>query len=109
MITKLLIFLFYIASSSFGLVFIKKSTGLFSFLFMAGNVLYIVGYIIWVSVILKMLPLSTAFPLASAGLLIASQIAGKLVLDEKVDIYNLVGCGFIILGFIIIFIKGDFQ
>lgn len=109
MLTKLIIFLFYIASSSFGLIFIKKSTGILSFLFIAGNFLYIVGYIIWVSVILKMLPLSTAFPLASAGLLIASQVAGKLVLNEKVDIYNLLGCGLIILGFIVIFSKGDFQ
>ncbi len=109
MLSKVLIFLFYIASSSFGLVFIKKSTGVLSLLFIAGNFLYIVGYVIWVSVILKMLPLSTAFPLASAGLLIASQIAGKVVLDEKVDIYNLIGCSLIILGFIVIFSKGDFQ
>lgn len=109
MLAKLSVFLFYIASSSFGLVFIKKSTETLSLFFIVGNFLYVVGYIIWVSVILKMLPLSTAFPLASAGLLIASQVAGKFVLDEKVDIYNLIGCGLIILGFIVIFSKGDFQ
>lgn len=109
MTNKILIFLFYIISSSFGLFFMKKSTGIMTLNFVFGNALYIVGYVIWVLIILKMLPLSTAFPLASAGLIITSQIIGFLFLEERINIYNILGCCLIFLGFVVIFIKGDFR
>jgi multidrug transporter EmrE-like cation transporter len=88
MIKSIAVLVAYLLSSSAGLLLIKKSTGVLTVDFILGNLLYIVGYVIWIGVILRLLPLSLAFPIASAGLLVASQLTGVIFLGEHFDIYN---------------------
>lgn len=107
LVYKSFILLFYIISSSVGFVLLKKASFL-SIEFFIGNILYIVGYLIWILIILKAFPLSIGFPLAAGGLLIASQLMGSIFLNEKLDIYNFVAIFFIILGLSILMYK-DFK
>ena len=100
----LLVFFAYILCSSAGFVLVKKSSEIASIYFVLGNALYVLGYIIWIGIILRSLPLSVAFPLASAGLLVASQIAGKIFLDENLDLYNLVSI-LLMLGGLLVLLK----
>ena len=101
-----IILLTYVLLSSLGFVLVKKSDVMLSAEFFIGNGLYVLGYVIWTLVILKKLPLSIAFPVASAGLLVASQIAGWYFFEERLDGYQAGAISFMLVGLSMLLIRG---
>lgn len=94
--------LIYIATSVSGLIFLKMSDGkLISYIGIAGIVLYGAGFLIWY-LILTRVSLSTAFPIAAGGLVVATQIAGYFILKENLSLFHLLGVLFIIVGISIV-------
>jgi drug/metabolite transporter (DMT)-like permease len=92
-----LLFIVYIASSCMGLFLIKAAPEWRSINFVAGVGLYGFGAILWL-VILRLLPLSLAFPIAAGGLIICTILTGKIFLHEELTALQLAGAAFIIAG-----------
>lgn len=101
MLKNLFFYILYAAISSFGLYEIKISNLTLNYNLILGGIFYVVGFLIWL-VILKMNPLSTAFPIAAGSLIIATQIIGFFFLSEGMDVRKLIGIILIILGFVFI-------
>ena len=87
----------YALISAYGLYRIKAATEIVSFGFLIGCILYGSGFLIWIY-ILRILPLSVAFPLAAGSLLIATQLFGVLLLKEPVPIAHVAGVVLILIG-----------
>mgnify|MGYP000161392187 CR=1 FL=1 len=94
---------FYAVISTFGLYLLKAAQEVQSFNFAVGAFCYGSGFIIWLF-ILRMYPLSVAFPAAAGTLIVATQVAGIVYLGEKANLTALIGSGFIILGIILMYI-----
>ncbi len=103
----LLVLLVYTVSSVSGLTLIKASTTSFSIPFVAGAALYGGGFLMWIFLILKMLPLSVGFPLASGMLIVGTQISGFYFLKESMSTTHLIGVGLIMAGICFIYASGD--
>lgn len=101
-----IVLLIYVLLSSLGFVLVKKSDVILSIEFFIGNGMYVLGYVIWTLVILKKLPLSIAFPVASAGLLIVSQLAGWYFFHERMDGYQAAAISFMLVGLSMLLIRG---
>lgn len=99
MLKNFILYFFYAVISSFGLYKIKTSGMALNMDLILGGIFYFSGFIIWL-VILKLNPLSNAFPIAAGALIIATQIIGFFFLSEQVNIGKLIGIILIILGFI---------
>ncbi len=102
MLKKTFIFLLYILISSFGLLRLKTSQKILDFDFVTGFSFYGLGFIFWLY-ILKSNPLSVAFPIASGGLIIATQVVGYLVLREQMSVTQIIGVMSIIIGITLIY------
>jgi len=102
----LFIFSIYIILSAYGLYKIKLANEYMSMGFVVGMACYFIGFIIWFY-ILKITPLSVAFPVAAGGLIIATTIFGVLLLNEAVDTYKIVGASLIIVGITFMSLAGD--
>ena len=75
-----------------------KSASLWSTpVFFAGALLYILGAAIWLA-ILRMYPLSIAFPVASGALMIGTTLISIFFLKEQVSTQHLLGIVFIMTG-----------
>ncbi|TNC79611.1 MAG: hypothetical protein C9356_18360 [Oleiphilus sp.] len=94
--------LFYAAVSAYGLYLLKASEHWKSMTFVLGFGLYGAGFLIWIF-ILRMFPLSIAFPAAAGALILATQIAGIIYLKEPVHASAMAGIGFIAIGIILIY------
>jgi drug/metabolite transporter (DMT)-like permease len=92
-----LLFFVYIASSCMGLFLIKAAPEWKSVKFLSGVGLYGFGAVLWL-IILRLLPLSLAFPIAAGGLIICTILTGKVFLHEEVTALQLAGAAFIIAG-----------
>lgn len=92
-----LIFIVYIFASAYGLYRIKLSTSFTDLHFFVGFGFYFAGFLIWFY-ILKITPLSVAFPIAAGGLILATTLIGVLFLNEGFGIYKLSGAALIIAG-----------
>ena len=101
--------LLYFCASSLGLLFLKKADNYQSLYFIFGNILYVGGYMIWALILIRAMPLSVAFPVASAGLLVSSQITGYLFLNEKLDLTNFLAITFMLIGLGILLSKVYFD
>lgn len=98
-------FLFaYVLISALGLLNLKQAAEIASKQFVAGFVLYGAGFVLWL-VILRALPLSSAFPLAAGCLVFATQLLGWWLLDEPYSAQQLAGCVFIVFGISLIYLK----
>ena len=64
---------------------------------------------IWALILIRAMPLSVAFPVASAGLLVSSQITGYLFLNEKLDLTNFLAIAFMLIGLGILLSKVYFD
>ena len=73
----------YVLLSIGGLTLVKMSQSIISIRFFSGLILYCLGFIIWIFLILRVMPLSRAFPLAAGALIIGSQLSGWFVLKEE--------------------------
>lgn len=93
------LFVFYLLCSCLGLYLIKSAPEWRSSVFLGGFCLYSAGAVLWL-VILRLLPLSFAFPVASGALIICTMITGKMFLGEHISASQLIGAGLIISGII---------
>ena len=91
----------YISSSCLGLYFLKAAEGWKTPLFATGLLLYGSGAVLWLF-ILRLLPLSFAFPVASGCLMIGTLLSGAILLGESVSAGHIVGSCMIIGGITII-------
>ena len=97
---KVAILVIYFLLSTFGLYHLK-SAQFFSFAFIGGFISYVLGFGLWM-LVLRLLPLSIAFPVAAGGLIITTQVAGYYFLNEKIALPQWIGLGlmFIAIGLI---------
>ncbi|MBN9506207.1 MAG: hypothetical protein J0I69_09280 [Altererythrobacter sp.] len=77
---------------------IKGAPSLVSSKWMVGVGLYVVGFVIWLGMILRIMPLSQAFPIAAGSLVVGTQVAGWLVLKERLTLPHLAGAVLIMAG-----------
>lgn len=93
----------YVVTSTAGLVLLKRSASLLTPMALAGLTLYLIGFGLWL-LLLGRLPLSTAFPLTCGALILATQVAGVLWLNERVGGWHLAGAGLIVVGLVVLFL-----
>ncbi len=96
---KAAILVAYVAVSLAGLYHMKRAEALLGWQFAAGFALYVAGFGMWLA-ILRLYPLSYAFPLASGALVVGTQLVGWLLLGETLALHRMIGVGFILLGLI---------
>jgi len=102
----LLIMAAYVTTSVAGLSLIKEATGLMTTKFLIGFVSYGAGFLIWILLLIRALPLSVAFPVSAGALIIGTQIAGAAYLRESLTKIHLLGVAAIMAGIVLIFAAG---
>lgn len=98
------IIVLYAIISSFGLYKMKVAASPLSFDAVAGFACYAAGFLIWL-IILRMLPLSVAFPSAAGVLVISTQIVGVYFLNEQLGVTHLTGIALILAGIGVMFVR----
>lgn len=91
------VFFVYALTSCAGLYLLKAAESLVSLKFVAGGALYVSGAAIWI-VILRLFPLSVAFPLASGMLMIGTTLSGYFLLGEELSPVQFLGVVLILIG-----------
>lgn len=94
----------YAGISSIGLYKLKVAASPLSFDAVIGFGCYAAGFFIWL-VILRMLPLSVAFPSAAGVLVISTQIVGVYFLQEQLAATHLAGIVLILGGLGLMFAR----
>lgn len=94
----------YALISAFGLYKIKAAEGLHDSALWFGAVAYGTGFLIWLF-ILRKFPLSTAFPIAAGGLILATQLMGHVFLKETMSATHLLGVALIVAGISVVFAR----
>ena len=92
----------YVAISVAGMVLIKGADTIWSAKGLTGFALYLAGFLVWIGVILRVMPLSQAFPMAAGALMLGTQLTGWLVLKERVGLPQVTGALLIIAGVILV-------
>jgi multidrug transporter EmrE-like cation transporter len=95
------LFVIYIITSCFGLYLIKAAEGWKTSAFVIGFVLYGSGAVIWM-VILRLMPLSFAFPIAAGSLMVGTMLTGVFFLSETITAWQIAGAFMIITGIVLI-------
>ena len=95
------LFVTYIGTSCIGLYLIKSSPTWKSAGCLAGLFLYGGGAALWL-VILRLLPLSFAFPIAAGGLVMGTMFTGMVFLKEVITIWQSIGAAMIVIGILLI-------
>lgn len=98
------LFLIYVVTSCLGLYLVKAAEYWKTPVFAVGFVLYGAGALMWM-VILRLMPLSVAFPIAAGSLIIGTLLTGVLFLNEKVSIVHIAGSLLILTGIVLIAIN----
>jgi multidrug transporter EmrE-like cation transporter len=83
-------FAVYVLVSCCGLYLLKAAPGVRSVSFAAGVLLYAGGALIWIAV-LRLYPLSIAFPIASGALMAGTALVGLLLLREPFSVRQAFG------------------
>ena len=105
---KVLIFICYLASMLYGLYALKVYEVGCSLSYVFGLFVYVVGFMIWL-VILKIYPLSLAFPIAAGALIVGTQLVGVLALGEKLVYMKTIGGVAMLIGIIMMTIGEKFS
>lgn len=105
MIFNIVLFVTYVAVSSTGMYKIKVSESLISIDFLIGFFFYGIGFLLWIY-ILKLNPISIAFPITASSLIITLQFIGFYMLNEPVKPVKIIGIIFIMIGIICVY-KGN--
>jgi multidrug transporter EmrE-like cation transporter len=100
---RLALLLGYVIVSVTGMIMLKGAPSLLSWKAATGFTLYLAGFGIWTGIILRLMPLSQAFPLAAGALMLGTQLAAWLILKERISLLQgsgaaLIGAGVILLG-----------
>lgn len=88
----------YAVVSVAGMVLLKAAGSPFSVKGAIGFALYLAGFVIWIGIILRIMPLSQAFPLAAGALMVGTQLAGWLLLKEHIGLPQGLGVALILAG-----------
>lgn len=92
----------YAVISAYGLVRLKTATALWSSDTIIGGVCYGSGFLIWL-LILRVLPLSVAFPIAAGLLILSTQVCGVSLLGESYSLSQGIGSALMIVSMTLIF------
>jgi multidrug transporter EmrE-like cation transporter len=92
----------YTVVSVTGMVLLKAAGSPFSAKGIVGFALYLAGFVIWIGIILRVMPLSQAFPLAAGALMVGTQLAGWLLLRERIGLTQGLGVALILAGVILV-------
>lgn len=92
----------YTLFSVVGMTMVKVAPSLVSPKWMVGVGLYGIGFVMWMGIILRTMPLSQAFPIAAGSLMLGTQVAGWLVLKERLTLPHLAGAALIVAGVAIV-------
>ena len=101
-LTQVAIMVAYVLVSIAGLSLIKSAGTAFTPSGIIGFAFYGLGFLLWIFVILKSMPLSVAFPVAAGALIVGSQISGWLWLKEGISGLHLVSVGLIVAGIVLL-------
>lgn len=96
-----ILFIIYIIISCGGLYLVKVAEEWKTATFFVGFGLYGTGAILWM-VILRLLPLSLAFPVAAGSLVIGTMLTGSFFLAEQISRGHIVGALMVIGGIALI-------
>lgn len=96
-----LLLVIYTSTSLFGLYKLKSSPFGPNPSFVLGFVAYGAGFLLWLR-ILKLLPLSVAFPIAAGALMIGTQLVGLFALGERASLAKLGGIVLIFTGIVVL-------
>jgi multidrug transporter EmrE-like cation transporter len=97
LIARLSVLVGYVALSLAGLYLMKKAAEIMSPTFACGFGMYVAGFGVWM-VLLRMYPLSLAFPLAAGSLIVGTQLVGWLMLGEDMTPHRAAGVALILGG-----------
>lgn len=97
MLTRIFVLAGYVLLSLAGLYFMKRAEQIVSWTFAGGLSLYVAGFVVWLA-ILRLYPLSLAFPLAAGALVVGTQVVGWLLLGEGLAPHRLAGVALILAG-----------
>lgn len=100
-LTKLLLLFFYVVVSLFGLYKLKTAEIGINWEFVLGVVFYGSGFLLWIAV-LRVYPLSIAFPLAAGSLIVGTQLIGVRFLGEPFDLASMLAIGLILAGLVVL-------
>jgi multidrug transporter EmrE-like cation transporter len=95
------LFAVYVCTSCVGLYFIKSAPGWRSLTFVGGFALYALGALLWM-VILRLLALSFAFPIAAGALVLGTMLTGVILLGESITTLQVIGALLIMSGIVLI-------
>lgn len=98
---SVILFVIYVVTSCSGLYFMKAAEGWKTLTFIIGLALYGTGALMWMG-ILRLFPLSFAFPIAAGALVVGTTLIGIFFLHETVSFWHLSGSLFIIAGIALI-------
>jgi multidrug transporter EmrE-like cation transporter len=87
----------YAMISAFGLYKLKATSDWVSIDFFVGLLFYGFGFLMWIY-ILRIFPLSIAFPIAAGSLVVATQLISYLLLKEPFSQLNILGIILIVIG-----------
>lgn len=99
-----LITVLYAAVSAYGLYLIKDAPALMSSRALVGGLLYGGGFCIWIAM-LRVFPLSIAFPVAAGSLIVATHVIARVYLAETVSMSQTFGIGLILAGIFLVFMR----
>jgi len=102
------VFVMYTLLSAYGLYKIKLSADYFDADFIVGFACYFSGFVIWFY-ILKITPLTIAFPVAAGALIIVTTLFGVVLLNEAVNMYKIFGALFIMAGIVLMSLGGRLE
>jgi quaternary ammonium compound-resistance protein SugE len=92
----------FVVTSIAGLSLIKLAGSTFTPSGILGFALYVCGFLLWIFIILKSMPLSTAFPVAAGALILGSQVSGWLWLKESISPLHIVSVALIVAGIVML-------
>lgn len=101
-LTRIGLLLGYAVISVAGMVLLKSAGSPFSPKGGLGFLLYLAGFAIWIGIILRIMPLSQAFPLAAGALMLGTQVAGWWLLKERIGLPQGLGVLLILAGVVLV-------
>ena len=99
---KAAVIILYAVISAYGLYLLKSAPGWRTASFLAGVLFYGAGFLIWLR-ILRLLPLSVAFPVAAGCLVVATHLFAVLLLKEPLTPLHGVGVALLLSGIFLIY------
>ena len=87
----------YVVAATFGLYRMKAASEVASLSFIVGALSYALSFLLWIH-ILRRMPLSIAFPLVTALVIVSTQVCATLWLGEPMSWWKAAGVVLIVSG-----------